>query len=205
MLVNQARWVAEKAKMELITKSWPRAASKKLYRAVVSFIERLDVLDILGYLVCPQCTMDEVNALHVSIDAREMVDQAKIDRVELSELIKRLKSQLPKGKSAGLLPKLDLPFDLGCPEQVRPSRCTRRFFCWRRPIHVIAAAVVPRTILTMLKVSPKGILHETPPSDAPLREGLIAADVSPFARRTAFPRLGVALPGWAPAWPCHAL
>jgi len=113
------------------------------------------MLDVLGYLIRPQCTMDEVDALHISIDAREMVDQAKIDHVELSELVKGLKSQLWEGKDAGLLPKLDLPFDLGGPEQVWSSRCTRRFFCRRWPIHVIAAAVVPRTVLTMLDVSPR--------------------------------------------------
>lgn len=81
-----------------------------------AFIERSDMPDILGYLICPQCTMDEVNALHISIGAREMVYQAEIDRIELSELVKGLKSQLRKGKDASLLPKLDLPFDLGCPE-----------------------------------------------------------------------------------------
>lgn len=68
--------------------------------------------------------MDKVDALHISIDARDMVDQAKIDHVELSELVKGLKSNLWEGKDAGLLPKLDLPFDLGCPEQVWSSRCT---------------------------------------------------------------------------------
>lgn len=34
---------------------------------------------------------------------------------------------------------------------------------------------------------PKGVLHEPPPPEVPLREVLIAADVSPFARRTPFP------------------
>jgi len=83
------------------------------------------------------------------------MDQAKVDRAQVSEVVRGLKTQLGEGKDAVLLPKVDLFLDLRCPKQVGSTRQTRWLLHWGRSIHVIATAIVLRTISTLLGVSPR--------------------------------------------------
>lgn len=52
--VNHARWVAEKARIELITKSWPKAASRKLVDQLEVHIAVRTLVDSLWHLIGPQ-------------------------------------------------------------------------------------------------------------------------------------------------------
>ena len=147
--------VAERAKMELMTKSYPKAASKKLDREREPTERRVDRrnLDLPGNLLHPQRALHEVGEPHIPVNTRQMMDQAQINRRKAAKMLRRLQIHFRKGESACALPCFDLALDPRSPKKIRLFQGARSFFR-RRMIHVVTPTVVLCTIFTVSIISP---------------------------------------------------
>ncbi len=98
-LVSQAIWVAEKARIALMTKSYPLAESRSLYVCQKRESCRMSY-GVPGKLFDPKGASNKIRESHVSVDAAKMMDQAKIGRRHCSKMLSILHSYLWKWKDA---------------------------------------------------------------------------------------------------------
>ncbi len=106
----------------------------------------------------------------------------------------RIHAQIGIREVAGLLPLLDLAL---CPWSNGHDslfRAILRFGLGSNVLHIVTSDLMLGAVPAALQlacVGPHGMMNEIP-----LWEGLVATNVSPFARFASFPTFGVAAPGW---------
>ena len=86
----------------------------------------------------PRSALQQPFPLQLSIDSREMMDEAQVVARKNGELMMGAETEFGEREDSRALPSIDLGLNAGSPEQIRPFRSIIR----RRTVHVIAPAVM---------------------------------------------------------------
>lgn len=149
--------------------------------------------NLLGHLMRPDSAATQPPPVQVNRQANNMMNQAQIRTRQARPPRPRALHELGVWRDTGAMPFLNLHLDLGRHQQIGTASWHGGTALRRVHVPVVAATVVLGAITAAERV--RAATSRYLGKHIPLREGLIASNMSPLAGLAPVPGLGVALAG----------